>query len=136
MQVKFKTIKRTCDSKLFLLRWSFYFRKGSLKLHVIVRDDLDTPHTHPWNYRSFLIIPYKEVLTTYDVEDGTPAKWNYKHLPLTLVTRDCKASHVTSLYSFLGWKIPAITIGWYSLKEQLCSFCQEAGYCKMNTQGY
>jgi len=137
MKLKFKTIRRTVDNKRFLFRLSLYFTWGSIKAHLIIRDDIDTPHTHPWNYKSLLIVPYKETtftpLVSKSGQQGTLVM-RYAYWPLKVIRRDCKTAHTTSLYRFFGIPIPALTIGFYSNKKQLCSFCQEAGYCKQSKQ--
>lgn len=116
--IKCKTIE---DKGLpFLNRISFYTKKGSVKVHLMVGDDKSYPHTHPWDFRSFLIIPYKENL------DGI----NYNHRPFKLLNRSMNQKHRITLYRFFGIKIPSLTVGLYTKKKQLCSFCQELGYCK------
>lgn len=132
--VKCKTIKPNGESS-FIRRVSFYLKKGSIKIHFITSDDNDEPHTHPWDFKSLLIIPYKE--KTYikkfewgkDVFDTSIIS---KYKPFTLVIRKADEYHKTTLYRIFGIKIPALTIGYYGEKKQLCSFCQELGYCKEN----
>lgn len=116
--IKFKTIK---DMGLpFLNRLSLYTEKGSIKIHLMVGDDKSEPHTHPWDFKSFLILPYKENL------DGT----NFNHPPFSLLHRTMHQKHRITLYRLFGIKIPAFTVGLYTKKKQLCSFCQNLGYCK------
>ena len=118
MNVKFKIIK---DMGLpFLNRLSFYTKNGSIKVHMMVGDDKSEPHTHPWDFKSFLIFPYKENL------DGV----DYNHKPFSVLNRKMNQKHRITLYRFLGCKIPALSIGFYTKKKQLCSFCQALGYCK------
>lgn len=116
--ISFKTIK---DMGLpFLNRISLYTKDGSIKIHLMVGDDKSEPHTHPWDFKSFLILPYKENI------DGI----EYHHRPFTLLNRTMNQKHRITLYRFMGIKIPALTIGSYKKKKQLCSFCQSLGYCK------
>lgn len=129
MRLKFKTIRRTADRKVFLYRIALYLNKGSIKIHFIIRDDIDSPHTHPWNYKSCLISPYKEIVWV-PTPDGNTLSAHYSHLPFTIVHRECEIKHQTTLYRILGVPIPALTIGRYSDKKQLCSFCAPYGYCR------
>lgn len=123
------TIKRIYQKgKLYLLRFSFPIKSGTIKIHVIFQDDKEEPHTHPWNFKSLLLIPYKE-WTSYD-RNGLYLEHTFKHIPFRLLTRDMNQLHRVSLYKIFGIKIPAITIGKYGHKVQLCSFCKELGYCK------
>jgi hypothetical protein len=143
MKLKYKVIK-TLNNIVFLKRISIYLKNGSsIKLHLILHDDLDEPHTHPWDFKSLLIIPYKEDLynnklvgafdPAFDINNvnifSIHQLIKYNHKPFTIVNRYHKDSHRTTLYTIFGIKIPALTIGIYSKKLQLCSFCQEAGYC-------
>lgn len=125
--IRCKTITSPIDNKVFLARLSYYFKSGkTLKFHLILRSDKDGMHTHPWNFKSLLIIPYKE-----EVEgNGMRRYW-----PLKLVKRNMNEKHRVTLYKLL-WliPIPAITIGLYSEKKQLCSFCKDVGYCKKSKQ--
>lgn len=126
--VKCKTIKPNGESS-FIRRISFYLKKGSIKIHFITSDDNDEPHTHPWDFKSFLIIPYKETLHLHT----TGKKMiEFRHKVFTMIERDAMDNHKTSLYRIFGIKIPALTIGYYGEKKQLCSFCQALGYCKEN----
>ena len=121
-------IKRiTSQGKTFLFRFSQTTRKGSVKLHVIVGDDLDPPHKHPWNFSTFLLLgAYKEWVNGEKL----------KHRPFTVVKRSSKDHHKVSLYRVFGVKIPCVTVGFYSQKIEpwcngspLCDSCQKAGYC-------
>lgn len=125
MNVKTKTIN-TQGKIPFLRRLSVYLKSGkSIKLHLIIHDDLDEPHDHPWDFKSLLLIPYKEILYKKD----TQYPQFFKHFPFTIVKRNMSDKHITYLYRIFGMKIPAVTIGLYSKKKQLCSFCREKGYC-------
>ena len=108
--------------KTFLRRTSFKFKDGSsLKVHLIVNDDLDKDeHTHPWDFKSFLLIPYKEIINGKVV----------KRRAFQVIEKLHTETHKVVLYRILGIKIPAITFGKYSEKLQLCSFCKDLGYCK------
>ncbi len=127
--MKIKLIR--AKGKPFLLRISFYRKNGSsIKIHVMLGDDIDpVPHSHPWDFTSFLLIPYKEDIYMEKMGKFTKVK-TYFHSMFTKVVRDRFLLHQTSLYSMFGIKIPAITIGKYSEKKQLCSLCTELGYCK------
>ena len=64
MKVKSKTIKSN-EGNIFLRRLSFYLKKGSLKLHVITGDDSAVYHTHPWDFKSFILFGgYREHVET------------------------------------------------------------------------
>lgn len=117
--IRFKTIK---DMGLpFLKRMSIYLPNGSIKLHLMLNDDKSEPHTHPWDFYSFhLFGSYKENL------DGV----NLRHHPFSLLKRTMNQKHRITLYRLFGIKIPVVTVGYYTKKKQLCSFCQELGYCK------
>jgi hypothetical protein len=54
----------------------------------------------------------------------------WRHSMFDTVERECTIMHRTTLYRVLGIPIPAITIGRYTDKQQLCSFCTELGYCQ------
>ena len=118
--MKFKFKKIMSDGLPFLRRLSVYHKKGSIKFHLMTNDDKCQPHTHPWDYVSFLILPYREWL------DGI----QLYHSPFSLLRRQTNQRHRITLYRFMGIKIPAFTIGNYGNKKQLCSFCQALGYCK------
>lgn len=105
----------------FLKRLSIYFPKGSIKFHLMLNDDRSEPHTHPWDFYSFhLLGSYKENL------DGTMLH----HHMFSLIKRTMNQKHRISLYRIFGFKIPCLTVGFYTPKKQLCSFCQSLGYCK------
>lgn len=92
------------------------------KLHLIVNDDLDGFHTHPWDFKSLILFGgYVETLS-----DGTVQKYSMFSINRKVATQ----SHQIRLFRICGIKIPTLTVGWYGPKTQLCSFCQELGYCK------
>ena len=129
---KFKKIINK-QGKVFMRRLSFYLKNGStIKLHIITEDDSDEPHDHPWDFESFLIIPYIERIFFSKNKGGQEFSFisPKKHLPFTTIKRGMDMRHKTELYRFLGFKIPAITIGFYGPKKKLCSLCTELGYCK------
>jgi len=136
MKIKFKTIKSGGNS--FIKRLSVYLKNYSIKVHLILDDDKDEPHTHPWDFKSLLLIPYKEfvVWNTPGPElYSNPLKWSYYGMTthwrmFDIVNRKHNEKHAVSLYRIWGKKIPALTIGIYSKKLQLCSFCKELSYCK------
>ncbi|QTE23290.1 hypothetical protein [Polaribacter cellanae] len=123
--VKFKVIKQ--KERVFLIRISIPIKKGSIKIHLILNDDLDIPHKHPWNFKSFLVFgAYKEWV------DGI----QYKHKPFSIINRNVNQKHQVILYRFAGKKIPCITIGMYTKKIQpwceksnLCDHCLPLGQC-------
>jgi len=125
MQVKRKTI--FSQGKPFIKRLSVYLQdKSSFKLHLILNDDLDEPHTHPWDFTSLILFGgYTEE------SNGQKKKYGFLRKNVKLH----HASHKITLFRVLGFKIPTITIGKYSKKLQLCSFCQQLGYCKMQKNG-
>lgn len=126
--IKTKTIRP--DGKTpFLRRLSVNYKGKSLKIHWITASDNDEPHTHPWNFKSFLIIPYKEEL---HYKDGNGLIGSINHPIFKVVNRTMYQLHKTKLYKVFGFEIPALTIGLYGEKKQLCSFCQSIGYCKQN----
>lgn len=152
--MKLKIIKQ--DNKILLIRLSFKLKVGSIKIHLILRDYREELHNHPWDFKSLLILPYKETASIKNSEDseydmnkilklfsmGSDITIDYEtqgiiiatidHKPLALITRDKDILHRTKLYKILGIKIPALTIGKYSEKKQLCSFCKDLGYCRTN----
>jgi len=125
MQVKRKTI--FSQGKPFIKRLSVYLQdKSSFKLHLILNDDLDEPHTHPWDFTSLILFGgYTEE------SNGQKKKYGFLRKNVKLHHE----SHKITLFRVLGFKIPTITIGKYSKKLQLCSFCQQLGYCKMQKNG-
>ncbi len=106
--------------KVFLCRFSVYFPKGSLKLHLILKDDSGAPHSHPWTFWSLLLIPYAEYVEGVMLD----------HVWLEVVHRRAEQFHSVRLYRIFGVRIPALTIGWYGQKVRLCSLCTELGYCR------
>lgn len=122
--MKFKT-KTICNNdKPFLRRLTIYLKKDSLKFHWITDDDV-TPHTHPWDFKSLILFGgYNEAFTdnkTY------PEVKTFGMLSINRKTAD--ELHLVTLRRVLGFKIPALTVGIYGEKKQLCSPCKEAGYC-------
>ncbi len=123
--MKFKIIRR--NGKIFLFRLSFPTKKGSIKVHLILSDDTDHPHKHPWSFKSLLLLgSYKEIV------NGKL----YKHLPFTLVNRKETDYHQVILYRLFGFRLPCLTVGKYTKKIQpwcerktLCDNCQKLGYC-------
>ena len=124
----FKTKTIFSGGKPFLKRLSLYLSKGSIKLHIIINDDMDEHHSHPWDFESVIIFGgyHEEILN----EDKTIDKKTFRIGDVNQKRHYQK--HKTKLFRFLGFKIPAITIGKYSDKLELCSFCKELGYCKLN----
>lgn len=117
------TIKRIYqNNKLYLLRLSFPIKSGTIKIHVILQDDIEDLHTHPWDYSSLLIIPYKEEFKYTKLRSHGVLTF-LRNRPNTLL-------HRVQLYKIFGISIPAITIGKYGHKKELCSFCKKLGYCK------
>ncbi|MAD90338.1 MAG: hypothetical protein CMK64_11585 [Pseudoalteromonas sp.] len=124
--LKLKVIRES--GGIFLIRLSFSFRDGSIKLHLILDDDLGPDHKHPWDFKSFLLFgSYKELL------EGKLLC----HKPFTFVSRKAQQRHKVILYRFLGVKLPCLTIGKYSKKytrwcerKKLCDGCCKLGYCK------
>jgi hypothetical protein len=122
---KFKTI--TKQGRVFLFRLSIPSWTGSLKVHLIVNDDVGDPHIHPWTFTSFLAIgAYKELV------DGAEVR----HLPFAFVKTDRLKRHKVILYRVLGIKLPCLTIGKYSTKiqpwceaKELCDLCKPHGAC-------
>ena len=123
--MKFKIITR--GGRIFLIRISIPTTRGSIKVHLILSDDKENPHMHPWNYVSFLLLgAYKEIV------DGKLKK----HLPFTVVRRRANERHQVILYRLFGVGLPCLSIGVYSRKlqrwcerETLCDHCQGVGRC-------
>jgi hypothetical protein len=124
--LKLKIIRR--DNMIFIIRITLYIFNGSLKCHIILRDDPEKPHSHPWNFTSWLFLgAYREILYTpkkqmdvlyrdkYDVE-------HISHWPFTLISRECNQLHKIQLYKVFGRCIPCITIGYYTDKVQEWAF--------------
>lgn len=136
MKQLFKTKKIYSKGKLFLWRLNIYLKNGSIKLHIMFNDDTGTPHNHPWDFKTFLIIPYKEKV--FNVTNTTISDYNIKtvqelkHSSFTYLKRCKEHLHLTNLYRIFRTKIPAVTIGWYGNKQQLCNLCQDVGYCKQS----
>lgn len=129
MKCHAKTIRSGGSS--FIHRLSFYTKTGSIKINLIVDDDKDAPHTHPWDFTSLLIIPYQEfVWREGDAAPLGPGMYEERHRMFSVVRHHHKDRHRVKLYRFLGIPIPALTIGSYSKKLTLCSFCESLGYCK------
>ncbi len=122
---KFKNIKN--NGKTFLLRFSKNCKVGSIKLHIILDDDVK-PHTHPWDFKSIILFGgYNE--TTYNpIYDFYKITTTYGWLSIN--EKQMNVEHLVRLRRLFGIKIPCITIGRYGEKKQLCSLCQELGYCK------
>ena len=119
-KVKFKTIRS--QGKAFIRRLSFYKKDGTtIKAHLITDDDNDKEeHSHPWDFKSTLLIPYKEIVNGEEV----------RHYMLETVERKHFETHKVKLYRVFGIRIPAITIGVYGKKKVLCNFCKSLGYCR------
>jgi len=128
--MKYARKKILKTDRLFLHRLSFKLADGSsIKFHLIVNDDLDGSHVHPWDFTSFMLIgSYKEVLT-----DGSVRK----NRPLTLVRHRAEERHEVLLYRLFGRRIPCLTVGRYGVKRQrwceregtLCDFCKPNHEC-------
>lgn len=129
--IKFKRIKNT-QGTVFLSRLTIYFKNGSLKLHLITGDDSPEYHNHPWDFTSFVLFGgYNEWMYAHPDHAYVSPKARYM---FTFNTKQHKERHRVELFKLFGYKIPTITIGWYSHKIQLCSFCQKAGYCLQSKQ--
>lgn len=132
MRYKFKTIKNN-QGKIFLRRLSVYFKRGSLKIHLITGDDSDVYHTHPWNFVSFILFGgYREFSKGIN-DDGIHWTSIMEYRAPSINKKFYFQQHRTELFKLFGYKIPTLTIGWYSEKKELCSFCKEEGYCLSNT---
>jgi hypothetical protein len=112
--LRHKSITR--NDKPFLQRLNIYLKKGSIKIHLFLQSDPAELHNHPWDFKSLLILPYKE-----EVQMGNYTKVLY-HYPLKLVKRQADQHHRVLLYKFLGISIPALTIGHYTQKNQEWTF--------------
>lgn len=124
MKIKYKTVLSRGNS--FIHRLSIYFIGGSVKLHLFLDDDKDDPHSHPWDFTSLILFGgYKEYVEIDN--EGIEVK-TYGFFAKNIKKHYQK--HKVQLRRLFGIKIPCITIGWYSQKKQLCSFCTELGYCK------
>jgi hypothetical protein len=127
VSITFKRI--TKQGKIFLYRFSQRTNDGgSIKLHLIVRDDLDGAHRHPWSFSSLLLIG-----AYWEEVDGVVEY----HKPLQIVRRSASQKHKVMLYRFLGLPLPCLTVGRYSKKTapwcertaNLCDMCQVSGSC-------
>ncbi len=120
----FKNI--TNNSRTFLYRLSYNLKKGSIKLHIILNDDI-TPHSHPWDFQSIILFGgYNETIWPKAIKSIDHKTYRF----LSINKKDKNIYHLVRLRRIFGIKIPCITIGLYSEKKQLCSLCQELGYCK------
>jgi hypothetical protein len=147
MKWKFKIIKNN-SLMPFLYRLSLYFKNGSIKLHVITGDDSKVFHTHPWDFTSFILFGgYKEWQEVIDHQSyidwyrikGMDNSSEYNRINIKYHYRTFSINkklhtelHRVELFKLFGIKVPCITIGFYSNKIELCSFCKELGYCKSN----
>lgn len=104
----------------FIFRISLNFKKGSIKLHLIVNDDQDGLHTHPWDFTSFILFGGY-------FEETSNSCQNYNMFSIN--RKKYNEQHCIKLKRFLSFKIPTLTIGRYSKKFALCSHCQPYGYC-------
>lgn len=124
----------------FLIRFTKKLKKGSIKLHIIWNDDIGS-HTHPWDFKSLIIFggyiertwkfygvnPFKIEENEVDIAEVMTSK-TYGFLSVN--KKQMNQKHQVILRRFLSVRIPAITIGFYGEKKQLCSLCKELGYCK------
>jgi hypothetical protein len=126
VRLRFKIIRKR--GRVFLYRISYGTANGgSIKTHLIVNDDLDGAHKHPWNFTSFTLLgAYKE-----EVDGRIEA-----HRPLSFVRRHANERHKVVLYRLLGHPLPCLTVGRYSPKIEpwcehinLCDFCKPTGEC-------
>lgn len=127
-RIKFKTIRSNGNS--FIKRYSLYFKNGSIKLHIILSDDNDSPHSHPWNFTS--IILFGGYIEKTVINDSCIKEKAFRFLSIN--KKQYFQKHRLLLKRIFGIKIPCITLGWYSNKIQLCSFCTDIGYCKESTK--
>jgi hypothetical protein len=113
---KFKVIRS--GGKLFLCRLSLYKDDGSsFKFHLILNDDGDEPHSHPWDFTSIILF-------------GGYYEENVKYGFLDLNVKLYHQKHKIRLRRLFGFKVPTLTMGWYSEKKELCSLCKDLGYCR------
>lgn len=124
----FKTKKIISGGKVFLRRLSIYLKKGSLKIHIIQNDDMDEHHSHPWDFESFILFGGYVEETIDDFGNKRTEDFRIGDIN----KKKHYEKHKTKLHRFLGIKIPAVTIGYYSDKLELCSFCKSLGYCKLS----
>jgi hypothetical protein len=138
-RLKFKRI-RSNQGNVFINRLTFYLKKGSIKLHLITGDDSEVYHTHPWDFTSFILFGgYKEYYRGVESERfrgraTVNGKWNQLRIfrTFSINKKLHHQQHRVELFKLFGITIPALTIGIYSEKLQLCSFCKEAGRCLAN----
>lgn len=124
--MKFKNIKN--NGRTFLLRLGMKCGNGSLKVHIILDDDV-RPHSHPWDFTSLILFGgYREAIKVGD----NVLFQNFGWLSLNRKRRD--VMHQISLRRVMGRKVPVITIGYYGEKKELCSLCKELGYCRTNSK--
>ena len=129
MQFKYKNIKQ--GGITFLKRLSLKTKSGSYKVHLILNDDQEGYHMHPWDFKSLLLFgSYKEYV------EGVL----FRHRPLSIVKRKANEKHRVELYRIGNFKLPCLTIGFYSNKiqpwcekTQLCDFCKPHGQCQDKT---
>lgn len=130
---KIKAIRQL--KKLFLIRISFYLKNGgSIKIHIIVKDDTGEPHTHPCDFKSFILFGgyYESIYKNFSRDKGDVKliKWEEKEYRLFDINiKQMDVYHRISLKRLFGIPIPCITIGFYSEKKQLCSLCKPYGRC-------
>ena len=124
MKIRVKTIHSAGNS--FIKRLSIYFKKGSVKIHLFLDDDKDEPHSHPWDFTSWILFGGYDESIESDTGGLLVKRYNF----LNKNTKKYHQKHKVTLKRLFGIKIPCLTIGWYSQKKQLCSFCAELGYCK------
>lgn len=126
MRLKFKAIRK--QGRLFLFRASLQLADGgSVKAHLILNDDLDGAHKHPWNFTSFMLLG----AYTEEVDGRIEA-----HRPFSLVRRYFYERHRVILYRVGPCRLPCITVGRYSAKmepwcerQTICDFCRPMGEC-------
>lgn len=147
--MELKTISQ--NGRPYLVRLTlFKSPKFSVKVHLFLQDDTEDFHDHPRDFKSFLIIPYREQMpaTFGNMFDCLPdvakkanmvlaeviefpvVRLSIYYKPFQVVKRKMTERHRVKLYRFFGIPIPALTIGVYGPKKRLCSFCQHLGYCK------
>lgn len=127
--MRFKNIKN--NGITFLYRLSCNLKKGSIKIHLIVDDDVSY-HSHPWDFNSIILFGgYREMsYTSVNYMDLENKEYGW----LSINKKQMNAYHKITLRRLFGKKIPALTVGIYGEKKQLCSLCQELGYCKSQKQ--
>jgi hypothetical protein len=131
--LKLKIIRR--DNKIFIIRITLYIISGSLKCHIILRDDPEKPHSHPWNFTSWLFLgAYREILYTpmgqftgrfQGIFTGLDDKHVIEyidHHPFKVIKRTCTELHKIELYRVFGRCIQCNTLGYYTDKKQSWDF--------------